>query len=285
MLSLTRRLGPVLGTAGILASFASAAIAAPKPWQVGSQEPASASMREILEFHDFVLVIITVITVFVLGLLVYVMVKFNEKANPVPTKTTHHAGLEVVWTVLPILILIIIGIPSLKLLYFTDRTADPEMTLKVIGNQWYWSYEYPAEELAFDSVMIPDEEIKEGQLRLLEVDNPVVLPVDTNVQILMTSNDVLHAWALPQLMSKVDTVPGRINESWIRIDREGTYYGQCSELCGVNHGYMPIVVKAVSKEAYQQWLKKAKKEFAHNDGEADPRLAHLTPADASGPSH
>ena len=252
---------------------------APKPWQIDMQEPASASMREIVWFHDFVLVIIAIITVFVLGLLVYVMVRFNERSNPTPGRRTHHTGLEILWTVVPVVILVAIGYPSLKLHYFTDRVADPEMTLKVVGNQWYWSYEYPEAAIGFDSFMIPDEEIGDGQLRLLSVDNPVVLPVDTDIRVLLTSNDVIHAWALPQLMAKVDTVPGRINESWIRIEREGTYYGQCSELCGVNHGFMPIQIEAVSGEAYRRWLERAREEFALDDGEADRRLARAAPAD------
>ncbi len=249
-----------------------------KPWQLGMSEPASTSMEHIVWLHDFLLIIITVITLFVLALLIIVMVRFNEKANPVPSKTTHNTLIEVAWTTIPVLILIVIAVPSLKLVYFLDRTDEPEVTVKTIGNQWYWSYEYPDANagFTFDSVMVPKDQLKPGQIRLLSVDNPVVLPIDTNIRVLMTSNDVIHAWALPQLIYKVDNVPGRINESWMRITREGTFYGQCSELCGVNHSYMPIVVQAVSKAAYQQWLTQAKKSFAAID---EGRSAVKTAAD------
>lgn len=251
--------------AGFLVSGAQAELA--KPWQLGMSEPASTSMAEIAWLHDFLLIIITLITLFVLALLIIVMIRFNEKANPVPSKTTHNVLLEIAWTIIPVLILVVIAVPSLKLVYFLDRTEDPEVTIKTIGNQWYWTYEYVDENagFGFDSVLVPDEQLKPGQPRLLTVDNPVVLPVNTNIRVLMTSNDVIHAWALPQLIYKVDNVPGRINESWMKITREGTFYGQCSELCGVNHGYMPIVVQAVSKTAYQQWLGQAKKTFAALD--------------------
>ncbi len=262
--------------AGFLVSGAQAELA--KPWQLGMSEPASTSMAEIAWMHNFLLIIITLITLFVLALLIIVMVRFNEKANPVPTKTTHNVLLEIAWTVIPVLILVVIAVPSLKLVYFLDRTDNPEVTIKAIGNQWYWSYEYPDENagFGFDSVLVPEDQLKPGQIRLLTVDNPVVLPVDTNIRVLMTSNDVIHAWALPQLIYKVDTVPGRINESWMKITREGTFYGQCSELCGVNHGFMPIVVQAVSKAAYQQWLGQAKKTFAALD---DGRSAVKTAVD------
>ncbi len=263
----------VPGTGGVV--FA----AAPVPWQMGFQPAASPVMTEINDFHNLLLVIITLIAVFVLGLMLYVMVRFSAKRNPVPTRTTHNTVLEVIWTVVPITMLMLIAIPSFKLLYFMDRTANPEMTLKVIGHQWYWSYEYPDYgNFTFDALMIPDEELKPGAKRLLETDNRVVLPVGTNIRILMTSTDVIHAWAVPAFGVKTDTIPGRLTETWVRIEREGVYYGQCSELCGIKHGFMPIAVEAVSKPAFRQWLNEAKKKFAGLDA-APPtvRESHAGP--------
>ncbi|MEX2450753.1 MAG: cytochrome c oxidase subunit II [Rhodospirillales bacterium] len=254
-----------------LTGDASADIA--RPWQLGMQEPASPVMEFVKEFHDFLLILITLITLFVLGLLLYVAVKFNEKSNPVPSKTTHNTTIEVLWTALPILILVVIAVPSFKLLYFQDRTVKPEMTLKIIGHQWYWSYEYPDHgDIKFDSNMVQTADLKKGQPRLLTVDNPVVLPIDTDIRLLMTSTDVIHAWALPALVQKLDTVPGRTNETWVRITKEGTYYGQCSELCGVNHGFMPITVIGVTKEKFAAWVATAKKKFAQTDDESALRV-------------
>ena len=252
-----------LATACIaMAMVAAAEAAVPLPWQMNFQPPASPVMERIEQFHNMLLFITTLITLFVMGLLLYVMVRFRASRNPVPSKTTHHTLIEVLWTVVPIVILVGISIPSFRLLYYTDRTAEAEMTLKIVGSQWYWTYEYPDHgNFSFDSVIIPDKDIKPGQHRLLEVDNRIVLPVNTNIRLLMTATDVLHAWAVPAFGVKLDTVPGRINETWVRITREGVYYGQCSELCGVGHAYMPIAVEAVSKEKFEAWAKKAKAEF------------------------
>lgn len=250
----------VPGTGGVV--FA----AAPVPWQMGFQPAASPVMKSIVGFHDFLLFIIFLIAGFVMCLLLYVVFRFNARRNPVPTRTTHNTGLEVIWTVIPITMLMLIAVPSFKLLYFMDRTANPEMTLKVIGHQWYWSYEYPDHgNFTFDALMIPDGELKPGARRLLETDNRVVLPVGTNIRILMTSTDVIHAWAVPAFGVKTDTIPGRLTETWVRIEREGVYYGQCSELCGIKHGFMPIAVEAVSKPAFRQWLTEAQKKFAGLD--------------------
>ena len=264
----------VLLAAAWLQTGPSFAQSGPQPWQMNFRPSATPVMDDIIDFHNLLLVIEVIIVLFVLGLMVYICVKFNAKANPVPSKTTHNAFLEVVWTVIPIIILIVITVPSVKLLVFMDKAPKDkvEMTLKVIGHQWYWSYEYPdAGDLAFDSNIIPDEEIdaSKGQIRLLEVDNRIAIPVDTTIRVLMTSDDVLHNWAVPAFGIKMDTVPGRINESWIRVPaaRAGVYRGQCSELCGVNHGYMPIVIEAKSKQDFAKWLDKAKKEFAN---EASP---------------
>ena len=223
-------------------------------------------MEDITGLHDLLLVITTLSTIFVLGLLLNCIVRFNEKANPEPTKTTHNTFLEIAWTALPVLILVVIAVPSFKLLYFADRTPEAEMTLKAIGNQWYWAYEYPDHDaLSFAAVMLEDNERKPGQPRLLATDEAIVLPVETNIRLLTTSEDVIHAWAIPAFGVKLDAVPGRLNETWFRIDRPGTYYGQCSELCGIRHGFMPIMVKAVSKDAFKAWVEEAKKKFAKAD--------------------
>ena len=241
----------------------------PTPWQLGFQPAASPTMERIDSFHDLLMWIIVVITAFVMILLAIVIIRFNARANPTPSRTTHNTLLEVAWTVIPVVILVIIAIPSFKLLYFMDRTDEAEMTIKAIGHQWYWSYEYPDHDgLTFDSLMIEDEELQEGQPRLLATDTRVVLPVDTNIRLLITADDVLHAWAIPAFGVKMDAVPGKLNETWVRVDREGVYYGQCSELCGVNHGFMPIAVEVVSKEAFAIWVEQAKQEFASQGGGA-----------------
>ncbi len=263
------RLGKVFAVPAALGVFGSGGAvfaAAPEPWQLGFQPSASPVMTEINDFHNLLLVIITLIAVFVLGLMLYVMVRFSAKRNPVPSRTAHNTVIEVIWTVIPIMILLLIAIPSFKLLYFMDRTVNPEITLKVIGHQWYWSYEYPDHgNFTFDSTMIPDKDLKPGQMRLLEVDNRVVLPVDTNIRVLFTATDVVHSWAVPAFGVKSDAIPGRLTETWVRIEREGVYYGQCSELCGVGHGFMPVTVEAVSKPAFDQWVNEAKKKFARLD--------------------
>ncbi len=246
------------------------------PWQMWLQEPGSPTADRIVEFNMQLLVIETLIVIFVLGLMAYIAFRFSAKRNPVPSKTTHHVGLEVAWTILPIFILVGIAVPSLKHLYFADRTPDAEMTLKITGNQWYWNYAYPDNgDFTFDSIIIPEEELKEGQPRLLSVDNKVVLPVETNIRLLMTSADVIHNWALPSLSIKLDTVPGRINETWTRIHEKyvgKTIYGMCSELCGVNHGFMPIAIEAVSKEDFEKWVKTAQEKYASDDTKTDDKV-------------
>jgi cytochrome c oxidase subunit 2 len=241
---------------------AQAFAAAPEPWQLGLQEAASPVMEGIVAFHDMLLIIIFAIAIFVTCLLGFVMYRFSEKRNPTPSRTTHNTILEVFWTVVPILILVVIAVPSFRLLYYMDKTVKPEMTLKVTGSQWFWSYSYPDHgNFTYDSVMIPDSELKKGQLRLLEVDNRVVVPVDTNIRVLLTANAVIHSWAIPALGVKTDTVPGRINETWMRVNKPGLYYGQCSELCGINHGFMPIALEAMSKEDFAKWVAEAKTKF------------------------
>ncbi|NQV56692.1 MAG: cytochrome c oxidase subunit II [Rhodospirillales bacterium] len=256
-----------------LFAFAAAALgggvafaAGPQPWQMNFQAAATPVMEDIISFHNLLLVIETVIVLFVLSLMLIIIIKFNSKSNPTPSKTTHHTGLEVVWTVVPIIILMAIAVPSMKLLFFMDKAKSPEMTLKIKSSQWFWTYQYPDNgNFEFASNMIADDELKKGQLRLLEVDERVVLPVDTEIRLLMTSEDVIHNWAVPSFGIKLDTVPGRTNETWIKITKPGTYYGQCSELCGVNHAYMPIRVDAVSKADFAEWAVAAKVKYAGND--------------------
>jgi cytochrome c oxidase subunit 2 len=244
--------------------------AEPTPWQLNMQPAASPSAQHIHDFHDLLLYIIFAIAIFVLLLLVWVVIRYNAKANPTPSQFTHNVMIEVIWTVIPVIILIVIAIPSFKVLYYNDHIENPEMTLKVTGRQWYWDYEYPDHDgIAFSSYMVADADIdtEKGQRRLLSTDNVVVLPVDTNIQILMEGGDVLHSWAVPAFGVKIDAVPGRTNETWVRIEKEGVYYGQCSELCGKDHAYMPIEIHAVSKEEFENWLITAKEEFASNDAE------------------
>ncbi len=228
--------------------------AAPQPWQIGFQPAASPMMEGVTHMHNLLLVVITCIALFVSGLLSYVMVRFRASRNPIPSKTSHNTLLEVVWTMIPVLVLVVIAIPSLKLLFAMDKAQNASMTVKAIGHQWYWTYEYPEKQISYDSMMIEDKDIQPGQIRLLSVDNPIIVPVDTTVRILVTSQDVLHSFAVPSLGIKKDAVPGRLNETWLRIGKEGDYYGQCSELCGIKHGFMPIHVKVVSQGEYDAWV-------------------------------
>lgn len=231
-----------------------------KPWQLNFQDPASPVMEKLVFTHDLLLVLITAISVFVLLAIIYICVRFNKKANPVASKTTHNVKLEVIWTVIPILILVAIAIPSLRLHYFMEDDVEAEMTLKVVGYQWYWHYDYPDHgNFGFDSYMKKKEDLKEGEHRLLAVDNHVVVPVDTKVRVLLTAGDVIHAWAMPAFGVKRDAVPGRLNSSWFKATKVGRYYGQCSELCGIGHGFMPIVVDVVSKEDFAAWVKEKQK--------------------------
>lgn len=232
---------------------------APEPWQMNFQPAASPMMEGVAVLHTLLLYIITGVAIVVTLLLGFVVYRFRASRNPIPSKTSHHVILEIVWTMVPVVILVMIGIPSIKLLFHLDKPQDAQMTIKVIAHQWYWSYEYPQTDISktfsYDSNMIDDKDLKPGQLRLLEVDNRAMVPVDTTVRILVTSTDVLHSFAVPSLGIKKDAVPGRVNETWFRIAKEGVYYGQCSELCGTRHGFMPIAIHVVSKAQYDEWLK------------------------------
>ena len=242
----------------------------PKEWQLGFQNPASDSMRDIVSFHNNLLLpIIIAISVFVLFLMLYACVRFRASANPNPSKRTHNVTVEILWTLIPCLILIVMAVPSFKILYKQDTIPKADLTIKAVGYQWYWGYEYPDENIIFDSYMIEEKDLRADQPRLLAVDNEVVVPVNKVVKVLITANDVLHAWALPAFGVKRDAVPGRINETWFKAEKEGTYYGQCSELCGIKHAFMPITVKVVSEEDYQEWLSEARVKFAKEEIEND----------------
>ena len=242
----------------------------PKNWQLSFQDAASQSMREIVNFHDKLLLpIIIAISAFVLFLLVYACIRFSASRNPNPSKRTHNVAVEVLWTLIPCLILIVMAVPSFKILYKQDAIPKADVTVKAIGYQWYWGYEYPDENIIFESYMVADKDLKENQPRLLAVDNEVVVPVNKVIKVLITANDVLHAWALPSFGVKRDAVPGRINETWFKAEKVGTYYGQCSELCGIKHAFMPITVRVVSEEDYQEWLIGAKEKFAKEPIEED----------------
>jgi len=250
----------------------------PKPWQLGFRPPATSTMEKVVEFHDsFINPIIIAIAVFVIALMVYIIIRFSEKNNPKPTKTTHNTTLEVLWTAIPTIILIIIAIPAFKLLYYSHYNPNTEMTIKAIGNQWYWSYEYSDHGIAFDSNMLCgtkeecDEMSKEtGQkyVRLLDVDEPLVLPVNKKIKVIATASDVIHSFSVSAFGIKIDGVPGRAQDTWFEILNEGTYYGQCSELCGMLHGFMPIAVKAVSESEFNTWVE-AKKAAASKDKEIE----------------
>ncbi len=278
-------MGKSLAKLGLIAltalGGASAWAGQPAPWGIGLQTAATDKADSIHSFHDLLLVIITAVCVFVLVLLIWVMVRYNRRANPVPSKTTHNTLIEVVWTIVPVLILVVIAVPSFKLLYTNEKIpSDIELTIKAIGKQWFWTYEYPDNgDFAFDAVMLEDD-ARGDQPRLLAVDNFVVVPVDTKVRLIVTASDVIHSWAMPAFGVKIDAIPGRLNELWFEARETGVYYGQCSELCGARHAFMPIGVKVVTKEEYQAWVAQAQQQFGRADGAATS-VASLSSATVS----
>ena len=290
MISIRKFMASVLGAAartGLALALAGVAMPAwaqskgaveqPEDWQIG-MVPGATPVRDAIDsFHNELVIIITLITIFVLGLLVYVMVRFSAKRHPVPSTTTHNTLLEVVWTAVPVLILVSIAIPSFKLLYYENRTEHADMTLKVTGHQWYWSYEYPDQgDFAFDSNVLSEaDDQKQGKPRLLGVDNPVVVPVGAVVRVLITGTDVIHSWYLPSAGVQEYAVVGHVNESWFQFERTGTFFGQCNQICGVNHPFMPIEVDVVSKDDFAKWAAAAKQKFAKagTPSDADVRLA------------
>lgn len=245
------------GAAFTLLSYALITRAAqPSPWQLDFQPPATANMQDMIELWHFTLLILSSIFLTVAGLLIYICIKFNRKANPHPANFNHNTKLEIIWTLLACLILTIITVPSLRLLAEVHVIPEADFTVKVIGYQWYWHYNYPDHDnLSYDSYLVREADLKPGQLRLLEVDNRLVLPVDTIVRFVVTSGDVIHSFAVPAAGIKIDAIPGRVNETWVNFRSQGIYYGQCSELCGIDHGFMPIAVEVVSKEHFRNWIK------------------------------
>jgi cytochrome c oxidase subunit 2 len=263
------------------AGAAWAGIGQPSDWQIGPQGSATPVMDDIVWFHNYLLIIITGITIFVLGLLVVVILRFNARANPTPSRTTHNTLLEVAWTLVPVLILLSIAIPSFKYLFFQLNIPKADLTVKATGKQWFWSYTYPDSKFEFDSLMLTDKERK-AKLdkdpkadvpRLLSVDNELVVPVNKVVVVQVTGADVIHAFAVPSFGIKIDAIPGRLNETWFKAEREGVYHGQCSELCGKDHAFMPITVRVVSEQAYAAWLEDAKKKFASEETPANVAVA------------
>lgn len=255
----------VTGAAAVAATLivpCAAFAAGPAEWQILWPDAASPTMERINNLNVILNLVILGIVLLVLGLTGYIVWRFRASRNPTPARWSHNTKLELAWTLIPVLILVAIAFPSFRLLYFMDRVEDADMTLKVTGHQWYWTYEYPDHGIQFDANMIWDEESLEGRPRLLATDNPVVLPAGVPIRIQLTSDDVIHSWALPHLGIKTDTVPGRLNETWVQIDEPGVYYGQCSELCGINHAYMPIEVRALPPEEFESWLQEARQEFA-----------------------
>jgi len=252
---------------------AQASMGQPTNWQLGFQQSATQVMDNITWFHDFLLWIIAIISLFVLALLLIVFVRFNSRANPTPSKTTHNTLLEVAWTLVPVIILVAIAVPSFKLLFLQLNIPEADVTVKATGKQWYWSYSYPDSKFEFDSLMLKDNERKPDQPRLLAVDNDMVVPVNKVIRVQVIGADVIHAFAVPSFGIKIDAVPGRLNETWFKATREGIYYGQCSELCGKDHAFMPIAVRVVSEKEYATWLEASKKKYAANDAPQATTLA------------
>jgi cytochrome c oxidase subunit 2 len=262
----------IMAASGLWGGVAQAEV--PHPWQMNMQAAASPVAESFHAFHNGLLVLITLISVFVLALMLWVIIRYRASRNPVPSRTTHNTLIEVLWTVIPVMILVGVAIPSFRILYFVDRAHDAEMTVKVTGHQWFWSYEYPDNgNFTFDANLVPDSELKAGQVRLLSTDNKIVLPVDTTVRILVTSTDVMHSWFISPVGVQIYAVPGRTNETWVKVEREGTFHGQCNQICGINHGFMPIEIEAVSKDKFKQWVAEAQKKFARVDGDQPVQVA------------
>ena len=259
-------LAALLGSAGM----ALAGLGQPTPWEIDLQDPATPVMADIAIFHNFLLWIITAITAFVLILLLIIIFRFNARSNPTPSRTTHNTPIEIIWTIVPVIILVLIAIPSFRLLFTQLDVPTPDLTVKVTGKQWYWSYAYPDNgNFEFDSLIVADKDLKPGQLRLLTVDNEMVVPVNKVIHVLVTGADVIHSFAVPSFGIKIDAVPGRINDTWFKATIEGTFHGQCSELCGKDHGFMPITVRVTDDKGFAAWAAQAKQKYA--DGVNAPR--------------
>jgi cytochrome c oxidase subunit II len=251
-------------------------------WQLGFQPPASPIADGIQNVHTFLLIIVSGIVLFVLGLLIWVMLRYNEKANPTPSRTSHNTVVEVLWTIVPVMILVIIAIPSFRLLFAQYNVPKVDLTIKATGQQWYWDYEYPDYgSLSFSSTILDDNELKPGQPRLLSVDNEVVVPVNKVVQVLTTASTVIHNWTVPSLGSKVDAVPGRVSRTWFKADRTGVFYGQCMELCGRDHARMPIAIRVVTDAEFAAWVEKSKKQASNRPAPPPVQAAATEPAGTS----
>jgi cytochrome c oxidase subunit 2 len=255
---------------------ASAFEGVPREWQIDLSPAASPIMESMRSFNTLLLVIIIPIVIFVMGLLLWVMIRYRESANPAPSRLSHNTMLEVAWTVIPVLILVVIAVPSFRLLFRQYDYPKADVVVKATGKQWFWNYEYPGSKVTFDSLPIDEKDLKPGQIRMLAVDNEMVVPVNKVVQVLTTGADVIHQWVVPAFGSRVDAVPGRINRTWFKATETGTYYGQCSALCGQNHDFMPIAVKVVSEDDYKKWLT-AKQQTAN----AEPARMALAQADGA----
>lgn len=276
-MKLASRLAAIAGIAAALFASVSAAYAGlgqPSPWQMNLQQAASPVMADIAGFHTFLLWITGAISVFVLALLLIVIVRFNARANPTSSRTTHHTLIEVVWTIVPVLILLMIAVPSFRLLFLQLEVPKPDVTVKATGKQWFWSYSYPDNgNFEFDSLMVADKDLKPGQPRLLSVDNEMVVPVNKVVHVLVTGADVIHSFTVPSFGIRIDAIPGRLNDTWFKATKEGMFYGQCSELCGKDHSFMPIAVRVVKDSEFAAWLAQAKQKYAAAGGPASTVLA------------
>jgi cytochrome c oxidase subunit 2 len=271
LIAITVVLAVITSAGAALAGFGQ-----PSHWETGFQQSGTPVMAELIKFHEFLLYIITAIAAIVLSLLVTVILRFNHRVNPTPSRTTNNRLVEVAWTIVPVCLLVVIAIPSFRLLY-TEQTIPPaDLTIKATGKQWYWSYGYPDQgQFEFDSLMLDDKDRKPGQPRLLAVDNELVVPVNKVVRVQVIGADVIHSFAVPSFGIKIDAVPGRLNETWFKAGAEGLYYGQCSELCGTNHAFMPIAVRVVSEEEFVSWIEQAKKKYARDSGGGHDALAAL----------
>src|SRR6201995_1071349 len=255
--------GGVFKLSGAPLGLAQGAVGAPHPWEMGMQRSFSPIKDRIIDLHNLVLVIITLITLFVAALLIWVIIRYNAPRNPTPSMTSHNTIIEILWTVVPVLILVVIAIPSFRLIYYQDRTPDPDMTIKVTAHQWYWEFSYPDQgNVDIESRYIHDDDLKPGQLRLLDVDNQMVIPVGKKVRILTNSTDVIHSFFIPALGVQRYAIPGRTIETWLEADQVGTFYGECNQICGQDHSRMPISVKAVSEADFNAWIEQTKKSAA-----------------------
>lgn len=273
MQHMLRRMAAFFLTVGAVLALlvAPAAAQAPKPWQTGLQPAMSPVATSIHSLNNLVLYIITAIVIFVAALLAWVVYRYSAKRNPVPSRFSHNTAIEIAWTLIPVLILVVIAIPSFRLVYQEDRTREADITIKVVGHQWYWEFDYAdTAKINFNSRVVADDDLKPGQLRLLDVDNQLVVPAGKNIRVLTTSSDVIHSFFIPSLGVQRYAIPGRTIETWFRVNAPGTYYGECNQICGVNHSGMPISVKALPEAEFKAWLVTAKKTFASEPAAAEP---------------